>query len=234
MTLVSLYELRRRVRQACDMEDDATFVTDEELDGYINRGLWALDEVLHLTWEDYYLVSYSLATGGLGPISSLALPADFYKLVSLDALADGRWGQMAPFSVRERNSLLNSASSNTNARAVRYRLSSGTISFAPPLPPNTPVSISYYPQQAPLSVADDRLEREYLNGWEEWAVLYAAIRVMTKEERDTTSLEKLWAMEDSRIRTAAPVRDEQQLTPGAPGDECDPYLGQADRGAPRW
>lgn len=201
MPTVTLTELRTRVRKHADMES-STFVTDDELTGYLNRALWALDDKLHTLWEDYYAAEVEVSLSG----TSHTLPEDFYKLVGVDVRqgGGGDWVGLKPYALAERNAMRNLRQARPEEQ--RYRIQgTRTLHFLPGFSGATTAIISYYPQRAAL--VDDGDSVEYPHGWEEWAVLQAAIVCLTKEERDTTAKEKLLALENARVEASAPVRD---------------------------
>lgn len=206
MAQVSLLELRTRARQHADMEGDSSFVTDEELTRRINNACWALDDMLHNTFEDFYLATWS---GVLAPlVNSLGLPEDFYKMVSVDVSdSGGTWYALKPYVNADRIALKNA--DGQGIHATRYRLQNRELRFLPPLTGATHVELSYYPQIPALRDEEDT--REYPNGWEEWVCLTAAIGMLTKEERDPSALVALLNAETARINASAPIRD--QSTP---------------------
>lgn len=206
MGVVTLAQLKQRVRELADLEDDVEFVDDDELTGHINRSLWALDDLLHKTWADYFAVEVPITLGG----ATYALPEDFYKLIAVDVrLGSGVWTDLKPYMQAERNALRNITTPAT-ADLVKYRVVSRSLRFLPEMPAGTSAILTYYPQQPAL--VDDADTRMYDNGWEEWACLRTAILLLAKEERDTTALEKLWAAEEARINESAPIRDEAPAT----------------------
>lgn len=212
MEVVTLAQLKQRVRELADLEDDSAFVDDAELTGHINRALWALDDLLHKTWADYFAVEVPVTMVG----GTHALPADFYKLVAVDVQTTSSiWVDLKPYMLAERNTLRN-LTLPVLAESVKYRVMGRSLRLLPDMPAGTPALITYYPQQPSLTLDADT--RGYDNGWEQWACLQAAIVVMTKEERDTSNLDKLLAMETARIEASAPIRDEAPVAFVESGD----------------
>jgi len=82
---ITLSSLRTSVRQRADMEF-SQFVTDTELDGYINNSYKELYDLVTSRFEDYYS-SQLLFTVSSG--STQALPTDFYKLRGIDQMLGG-------------------------------------------------------------------------------------------------------------------------------------------------
>src|SRR5215217_1216398 len=112
---VTLASLNEQVRQRADMQNSG-FVTNEELNLYINNSQFELYDLLVSRYEDYFL-KIDLLTG-LPPEFTLAggantydLPEDFYKLLGLDLLLDAglnSWYSLVKWNFAERSTLQNS------------------------------------------------------------------------------------------------------------------------------
>ena len=82
MASVTLLELRNRSRQRADMVN-SKFVTDAELNTYINASYAELYDLLIASrGENYFVLSYNFTTSINQ--DTYALPADFYKLMGVD------------------------------------------------------------------------------------------------------------------------------------------------------
>lgn len=205
MGVATLASMMERVRQLADLEDGGAFIADAELIGHINRACWQLDDILQGTWEGYFTKEVPVTLSG----TSHALPADFYKLVGVDIRGSrGEWVALRQYAEASRNSYRNARPGY--AEDVRYQLRAASLAFLPGFASPTEAFLLYYPQLPAMVAPTD--SRDYPNGWEQWAVIQAAILCLTKEERDTGPLERLLALEDKRVRDAAPVRNMEQLT----------------------
>lgn len=200
MPAVTLAALETRVRQAADMEK-SKFIKPDELRGIINRALWALDDLLYDTWTDHRMVVHPFTFTA----DTYELPTDFYRLRTLDVFYGGRWKDLDAFMHRERNALRNMT--GVQPDACRYQLLN--LRHLRILPGfrgvEVPAEVAYYPQRSPLAEPDDYVELP--NGWEEWAVLSAAIVCRTKEERDPGTLVSLLGLEAARLEKAVPAQD---------------------------
>lgn len=223
MGVVTLDELRTRVRELADLEDDTDFVDTAELDGHINRALWALDDLLHKTWANYFVTEVAVTFSG----ATHALPADLYKLVAVDVQSGSTWHDLKPYVLAERNTLRNATT--TTPQACKYQLMGTQLRFLPDMPAGTSAIITYYPMQPALALDGD--SRDYPNGWEQHACLQAAILLLMKEERDSGPLERLLAAERARIEESAPLRDEAPVSFVDTSDGTDAF--NAD-GVARW
>jgi len=107
-TTRSLADLRIAVRQRADMVNNE-FVTDTELDSYINQSLFELYDLLVQKYGEHYFLTtppYQFTTDGS---DMYALPADFYKGVGVDLMVgtgSSGWMTLRPFNFAERNRYL--------------------------------------------------------------------------------------------------------------------------------
>lgn len=202
---VTLSSLRTQVRQRCDMVG-SNFVTDSELNGYINASARELyDLLVRVYGEDYYLSSYSLST--VSGTDEYDLPATFYKLRGVDAQINGSdWETLKKFNFNERNNWQNVAGwTSAGLPNVRYRIYGNKIRFSPaPLAVHS-VKLWYIPSLTALSLDADTFDG--INGWEEYVVVDAAIKCLQKEESDVSILLAQKEALKQRIENSAENRD---------------------------
>lgn len=199
MPAVTLAELRTRVLQAADLEG-SSFVTTAELNVMVNGSVDALYDLLVGVWEDYFAKDIAVTLTG----TSFVLPVDFYKLGGLDGVgSDSRWFpvQEAPWAERNRWRNLQGA----RPEDVRYTLRGNTLQFLPGFGTQSVTgSLSYIPLRPRLVGDTDSVD--FPQQWEEWAVIHAGLKCLTKAERDLTGLDYRMKMEDARIAKIAPKR----------------------------
>jgi len=193
---VTLQELRLRARERADMVG-SKFISDSELDSYLNAGYFDLYDILVSRWEDYYTVeaSVTVAAGA----SSYALPSDFYKLVALDK-GDT---EVAKFTFKDRH----------NVTALSYRIVKDSLVFLPAEVAAGSYTLWYVPLAERLAVATTPPTAgttdviNDVNGWSEYVVVSAAIMMLQKEESDIQPLvvEKRALLD--RIESMASNRD---------------------------
>lgn len=216
MPAVSLAEFRTRVLQAVDAEGSG-FVETPELNRFINGSLDALYDKLVAVWEDYYARDVSITLTG----TSLSLPTDFYKLLGVDVqVSSSDWVDLKECPWAERNRWR----SLTGARPeeVRYMLRGQVLQFVPGFgTASVPASLSYIPLRAPLAADSDIIN--FPQHWEEWAVVHAGLKFLSKAERDTTGLAQRLALEDQRINALAPKRKPGEVERVADVDGLDDY-----------
>ena len=195
MANVTIATLMSRSRQRADMENN-NFVQDSELVEYINAGLAELHDILVQQYgEDYYVKSLDFntvaGTDTYPIISSTSGPnaTDFYKLRGIDAkINNSDYFTLQPFNFNERNLYQNWGSwSLLGLTNVRYRLVGSDIIFTPKPDGATAVKFWYIPTAAQFaSSTDTSTTWDDLNGYAEYVVTFAAIRMLQKEESDVS------------------------------------------------
>ena len=192
----TLLQLQTRVKQRTDNEHTSgEFVTSAELTQLINTSGQELHGLLvkcgiHQT-EDVQTI---LANG----MESYGLADDHFALLAAFRLDDTRRTPL------ERHDHKLRPDTTQTGLATSYRLMNESIQFNP-----TPVSgtyeLVYIPKFVELSALTDELEG--VNGWEEYIVIDASIRVMTKEQLDTSDLKQERERIYKRIQDEAVARD---------------------------
>lgn len=193
---VTLQELRVRARERADMVG-SKFISDSELDSYLNAGYFELYDILVSRWEDYYTQEASVTVAG--GASSCALPTDFYKLVALDK-GDT---EVKKFAFKERH----------NVVELSYRIVKDSLVFLPAEVAAGAYTLWYVPVAERLAVATTPPTAgttdviNDVNGWSEFVVVSAGIMMLQKEESDIQPLliEKRALLE--RIEAMASNRD---------------------------
>lgn len=206
----TLSELRTQVRQRADMVN-STFVSDSELNGYINKSYAELYDLLVRQYgEDYNVSSQTITTDSTNV--NYALAADFYKLIGVDLLISGTIGTqsadyvtLVPYQFAERNrysaAVVGLVQPTNN---FRYKILGNNINFIKP-DANRSVVIYYHPRITPLSGDSDTVDG--VNGWEEYIIVDAAIKCLAKEESDTSELQLEKQILEKRITEMAAQRD---------------------------
>lgn len=207
---ISLLQLRTQSRQRADMEG-SNFVTDAELNEYINNSISELHDILIQAYDgDYYIKEVEFQTQSQQDeyqFVSIFPDNDFYKLRGVDAKLNGsEWFTLQPFQFNERNRRQNfGAWRYLGVSNVRYRLVGSTIRFTPVPDDNIDVRVWYIPVAKVLSDDTDTLGD--LNNFSEYIIVDAAIKMMQKEESDVTVLLTQKAALKRRIEEAANNRD---------------------------
>lgn len=161
--LVTLLQLRTRLEQRADIANDQAVSLAEKND-LINEALTDLyDELVASAPPDYYLTDAVIGTVAGTP--SYSLPADFYKVRSVQLLLDATSGRR---------------------RGLDTLQPDMRIVLGPPTETDVIVVAEYIPA-CPLLVSDvDTFNG--VNGWEELVVLVAALKVYAKKRLDPSFL----------------------------------------------
>lgn len=200
MASVTLTTLISRARSRADMPS-TSFVTDSEVTAWLNEGHQALHEKLIEAYGEHYVFSTSALTTIAGTID-YSLPSDFFKLYGVDLTYGGRSRSLKPYPFNERNFFKNQ--NTTWYNIPRYALLGSNIRFQPD-PGNTSGTLNYAPVASTLSSGSDTVN--YPNGWEKYIVVYAAIRMLNKEESNSNDLRDELDRFDKELRDIVESRD---------------------------
>ena len=211
----TLLELRTDARRYADQESSA-FVSDAEVDRYLNLGIAGL-------WHEWIqadidrLLRRTEITTTAGT-REYTLPDDFAAIRTVERLASS--GSEVAFvldsyNIGEGHSAGGSAFEAFGADAgLRYTVfgqgQSGTdtrLRFDPD-PGARSFRVWYIPEPPVLTADGDTLDG--VAGWEEWAVLWAAEQMMAKEESDPSALIRRRMEMTQRIRTLSASRNAGQ------------------------
>lgn len=217
---VTLAQLRTRARQRADMEN-STFVSDSELNFYINSSIAELHDLLVSAYgSDYFLSTHSFST--VASTADYALPADFYKLAGIDAQYNGSdWVALRPFNFNERNRNQDLSVGTISGPDFRYRIMGSNIKLAPVPNAVHTIKVWYTPKATELSLDADTLND--LNQFAEYVIVDAAIKCLQKEESDVSVLMAQKAELRRRIEIMAQNRDASE-----PESVSDVYSANTD------
>lgn len=208
---VSLVQLRTRVRQRADIENARDRFTDNELTDSLNESLSELYDLLVASYgQEYYRTSATISV--VSQTNDYELPDDFYRVLSVDINLGGSQVLSArPYMEYERNRY-KYIPAWTYGYPLYYRLHgsngtypNGSLSFLPAPTGSYTVTLNYVPTLAKLNEDTDTFDG--INGWEEYAVLDAAIKCFQKEESDPSLLLAQKEALRQRIMGMAPSRD---------------------------
>lgn len=211
MASYTLAQLREAARERADQQYVAgtpevdKFVTDSELNGYINRSIEELyDLIISCYGTDYYVDSDTFTM--VGNTDAYALPTGFYQLLGVDMVISGDNSvSLKPFMFQERNAYKNYPANAWQGIGYRYHLRGDYIVFQPvPTTTNT-IKIWYIPLAQILS--NDSDEVKGVNGWEEYVIIDAAIKMTLKQEGNVEELYRSKNDMISRIKQMADNRD---------------------------
>lgn len=206
---ITLSELRTQSRQRADMEN-SEFVTDSELNSYINSSIAELHDILIQSYgADYRVksVEFTTTSSDSYELSSIITDNDFYKLNGVDAKLNGSiWTTLFPFNFNERNKHQTTGLySYLGVTSLRYRVVGSKIYLSPTPDNATAMRVWYTPVATKLTIDADTLDD--LNQYAEYVIVDAAIKMMQKEESDVSVLLAQKAGLKRRIEEVANNRD---------------------------
>lgn len=183
--------------------EGSNFVTDAELTTYVNASIAELYDILVSRFEDYYILdtTQTVASGS----DQLTIPSDFYKLKGLDYdVGGGLYETVRSFQFVERNETFDPGFGGTMPR-MRYRVLGSYIKLTPPEFAPGNYRIWYIPRFAGLTLDADTFDG--INGWTEYVVVDCAIKMLNKEESDSSAFREQKQKLLDRIEAMAADRD---------------------------
>jgi hypothetical protein len=181
---VILSDLRTQAKQRADMVN-SDFVTTSEWNTYLSSAYKELYDVLVGAYGNDYFAVFGTPQTTDGTNNLYALPVDFYKLLGVDQFIGGRWVNVPPFSVTERNRV-SSFAGQPPSSGIQFR-------------------VIYIPR--PAALVNDGDVVDGVAGWEEYIVVRAAIKALVKEESDPSALAQELILLKTRIESMAEDRD---------------------------
>jgi hypothetical protein len=202
---VTLGSLKLQARQRADQET-SDFVSDSELNSYINSSLAELYDLLVAAYGEEYFLADPFQIAVTSGTTDYALPTDFYKLKGVDAKITGSdYVNVRPFNFNERNRTQDESNLLYGGTNLRYRIMGSKIKFTPKPSATTAVQIWYVPVSPTLVLDTDTFND--VNGFSEYVVVDAAIKMMQKEESDVSVLMNQKAQLMKRLEAMMSNRD---------------------------
>jgi hypothetical protein len=93
--------------------------------------------------------------------------------------------------------------------SLRYRLQGSNIVFEPSPSNNLSIRLTYVPRFTDLSSDTDTFDG--INGWEDYVIIDAAIKMLAKEESDVSTLYQMKRDIKTRIEEMSRFRDAAQV-----------------------
>lgn len=171
---------------------------------YINQGRAALrDEIIKARGRSYFRKPGGDEFETTANTSVYDLPDDFYQLISVRVAEDGG-DNLDPFSPLDEPSLRASGSLDWPSH---YELQEATIELLPLHRAAQTIRLEYIP--ALEDVVDDSDPVEGYNGWEEFIVDFAALKMAEKDDEPRLKADLRQSLKDMKLRIAelAPKRD---------------------------
>lgn len=202
---VTLSELRAKARRRADMEDSA-FVSDSDLNDWINDSKAELYDLIIQKYEDYYLSSYTFSTAN--GTATYDLPVDFYKCRGVDLVDGSTTYSLREFMFNERNRYQSSGLTGIYGHEfLLYRITGNTIRFVPTPTGVNSITLWYIPVSKKLEKDSDKLDCGIIPGWEEYIEIDVAMKCLEKEESDFSQLMARKQLIVKRIEAASGGRN---------------------------
>jgi hypothetical protein len=196
-------DLRTRARRRADMEN-SSFVSDAEIQDYLNSSISELHDFMVKSYEDYFVSEQTynapIATGGAN------LPDDFYKALGVDYNSGGITSTLRAYSFTERNIYNTPYAAIDRLAEPMYKVEGSKIKLIPTNSQSGTITLYYVPLPTQFSSTVTEIET-IIPGYEEYVVVATAIRMLMKEESDTRQLELEKNQLASRIIRALSPRD---------------------------
>ena len=175
-------------QQRCNKEK-SNFYTMQELINMASQSYKELYDLLVSAYGDDYYVSvpYSYTTGQNQQL--YPLPKDFYKLllceVALNPQDPNSYITLRKFNLLQKN-LYNYPNVYTfyGLTNLRYRINGNNLMLVPQTQSGQTVRIWYVPRPSQLVNSNDLVDG--VSGWEEYIIADVCIKMLAKEESDTS------------------------------------------------
>lgn len=199
----TLGDMRSDVRLRADLVGNQ-FVTDSELNEYINQSLAELyDRLVGSRGQEYYAAEQVITTTG---VEAYALPATHYETLYVELENGGTRFRLGSYSMHERAALIGSSASNPGI-PVAFRILAGNITFLPA--PTAGYTIRHWFVPACPRLVSDSDSFDGVDGWEEYAIWRAVAYVQQKEQLDPSFALSFVSSLGQRIDRLAPFRATQ-------------------------
>ncbi len=203
-----LQDLRDDARKRADVESAEDRFPDDEVDRYVNQGCAELyDLLIEARGRTYYRAEtpWTFTTVSGTTRYSSTFPEDFYRLIGV-RISDGTiMRPLAALQPQEEAYLRTPGVSGVVP--THYELQGGALLLLPSPAAGLTVTMDYIPASPVMS--DDVETFDGINGWEEYAVCFAARCMALKDEEYELAQMLAGEMQrlSGRIAKLAPHRD---------------------------
>lgn len=199
---VTISDLITRLEEETDIQNSAFFSTDEKT-RFITAACNELyDIILLANGFDYYITETDLVT--VAGTRFVDLPDDFYKFLGIDWIDETPPVALQKMSFDDRNRYYLDGWSS-NSATPGYILKSTSVWLIPTPAAVHNLRLFYVPVFSFSGVGADTFDA--INGWEDYVVYSAAVRVCNKEERDPGPFMQGLASTGRRIEAMGYIRD---------------------------
>lgn len=186
-----------------------TYVTDSELDTYINAAYAELYDYMVDKAVDFFVpppFEFTLTTG-TNTLDLTTLAPTWYKIRGLDYSIGGFFQTVRRLEFPQRN-IFNNAGVRWGYRWRAYDIKGELLYLYPENQSSGTYRIWYVPQRTPLVAGGDTINVAIPQDWEEYVVIATVIKMLSKEESDTAPFERELARMRDRIERLGSDRDQ--------------------------
>lgn len=215
--MTTMSDLITYTRQRSNMEQNQ-FVTDAEIQLYLNQSLGELDDLLATEYEDYHMLNYQAVLPGNGATNIIPVPSNLLKLRGVDfqyqpsgaSAQPALWFTLPRFNFLERNQQnpLSVISVPWGRLNMSYNLIDQGIEVIPATQCQGTYQIWYTPKFEYLQSVNQALPL-YMNaqGWSEYSIVDACIKIFNKQNIDPSAFMAEKEALRQRIIASAKNRD---------------------------
>jgi len=215
--MTSMQQMITYTRQRSNMEANQ-FVTDNELMLYLNQSLGELDDILATEYDDYHMLNYQSIIPTNTSSNILPIPPTLLKLRGVDfqyqpsqsPAQPALWYSVPRYNFLERNQQnpMSVISLPWGRLNISYNLMDQGIQIIPNTNCAGTYQVWYTPKFQYLTLTTDILP-VYMNmqGWSEYAIVDACIKIFNKQNIDPSGFMAEKAALQQRIMAAAKNRD---------------------------
>jgi hypothetical protein len=193
--------LIEQARQRAD-QVGSQFVSDAEALGYLKLAYQNFYDELVQSNNQYYLSTFDITL--VNGQQDYLLPTDFYKLLGVDLINNvGSPITLRPFQFLERNRYKYAGLTTIAGPVYRYTLLGDKIRFTP-IPGAGQLKLYYTPLAVVPALTTTDVDTL---GFDEFLILFVALKMLAKEESDTTLLAQELAAQRVRVQTMVADQD---------------------------
>ena len=196
----TLQELRNEIRDRADVREAQW--PDPQLDRLINQQLLRLYRLLVTVNKDLYIDEDTVAV--VAGTATYTLPATFWRLLGVDVEDGSRWYPLRRFTFAERNQ----HQGNSSKATTRYRVMGSDLRLRPTPTWSGTLTLHFIPTLPTLVNPGDVVEG--FCGFEEYAVVNAALAIKEAAEEDVQALLIERKALYSDIKSSAAERDDAE------------------------
>lgn len=191
----ALADIRSIVRFRGDLRNTVRF-PDADIDKEIQAAFGEGYELVAKTNEGYYVTTGTASTAA--GTDFVALPTGTWEVHAIDRLDGSDYQPMVRVGIKDRNRW-----GATRGKPEGFRLTARGSDLYPTPDAIYTLRVTYTPVAPTL----DATSREFYNGWEEYTIFGALVRLYLNQNRDAAEWERQLAKQAARLPGAAGERN---------------------------